>query len=418
MRILFLSLAGNGLGVADRISREGHDVLVYIHDEYALLSGDGFLHKIPNWRSYLADISLVICDEPGFGPRARDLRGNGRPVLGCDALADQNEFELQKQLELLERLDVPYPDTTFWFAEDRGALPKYRPAFVRTQFDRGSSAFGTHGSHPVQSQRDWDWFLSTVNGTSMVVVQDHIKGVECNVVGLWNGRNFLEPSFITFDYRRAAAGDLGPVVDCTGLVMRALLEKNKLQEETLDKLTPFLLKLAYRGMVTVRCIIQDDGQLLVLGTKIGFSHDATDALGAALYEDNLGDVLFDCAIGVNRLLKTTPDYVVCVRLSVPPWPYAEPVRSMRGLPVRGLDEKTLPWVNLCDVYKLSGGPAYAAGTGVVAKVLAHGRTIEEAKNRVYRTLGNVQITTGQYRTDIGDGVAERYDALKAGGWVG
>ncbi len=412
MRILFLSLRGNGLGVADRIGREGHEVLVYIHDEDALLSGDGVLHKVSSWRSHLADCSLIICDEPGFGARAQDLRGNGRPVLGCDMLADKSEFELQKQLQLLEHANLPYPDTTFWFAEDRGVLPEYRPSFVRVQTHPGG-----HTSYPINSSRDWDWFLSSVNGTSMAVVQDIAEGIECNVVGLWNGRSFLEPSFLSFDYRRPIVGNLGPVTDCTGLIMRALPGESDLAKQTVAKLTPFLLKLSYRGMVTVRCRVANK-KLVALGVRIGFSHDATDALGAALAGDDLGDVLFDCAIGVNRTLQVNNDYVACVRLFIPPWPYEPPHFSARGLPVRGLDEKTLPWVNLCDVYKLSGGPAFAAGTGVIAKILAHGRSIDEARQRVYRTLESVQVAGGAYRTDIGEGISEQYNVLKSNNWVG
>ena len=411
MKILFMSARGNGLGVAERIRREGHDVLVYVHDESALLAGDGYLHKVASWRSQLADCGLVICDEPGFGFRASDLRGNGRPVLGCDMLADRVEFEPQKQIELFEACDVEYPNTSFWFSDDRRVLPEHRECVAKV-YREGAS----HVLHTIRSPREWEWLLSSVNGSAMVVSQDITPGVECNVVGLWNGRSLLEPSFVTFDYRHAADGDLGPVTDCTGLVMRAAGNESKLVKATLGKFVAFFKQLSYRGMVTVRCRI-DATELRVIGLRIGFSHDALDALGAALHEDNLGDVLYDCAIGMRRELKTTRDYVACVRLFLPPWPYSEPQREMRGLPLGGIDEKTLPWVNLCDVYKLSGGPAFAAGTGVVAKVLAHGRSVAEARSRVYRTLQNVVIAGGQYRTDIGEHTSEQYDELKANGWV-
>lgn len=411
MKILFLSTRGIGLGVANRLQQEGHEVLTYIHDENATLSGDGYLHKISSWRTYLSDVNLVICDEPGFGARAADLRGNGRPVLGCDALADVNELEPQKQLQLLEACELPYPDTAFWFSDNRSILPTFKRCFVRVWVGQGRAYSGL-----IETVRDWEWLLSTLNNQAMLITQDPAPGVECNVVGLWNGRSFLNPTFLTFEQRRPMNGDLGPLGDCSGLVMRALSEGSRIHTETMGKLEGVLKRLAYRGMVTARVCIDGDN-LLVLGVRIGFSHDAMDALGAVLYEDSLGDALFDCAIGVNRTLKTTRDYTACIRLTVPPYPYADAERVRRGAPVHGLDEKTLPWVNLVDVYKLSGGPAFAAGSGVVAKVLAHGRSAAEACGRAYRTLQNVHTLDGQYRTDIGANVPVAYEALKSSGWV-
>lgn len=386
-------------------------MLTYIHSEAAMLAGDGLLKKVSSWRSYLSEVGLVLCDEPGFGKFASALRGNGRPVLGCDPIADQIELSIPKQLQLFESLSIPYPDTDFWFSDDRSTLPSFRESFIRIQ-----GAFADHFSFLVQSQREWEYVLSTVNGSSTLIIQDVANGTECSVMGLWNGRAFLEPFFLIFDKRRPSVGDLGPVTDCAGLVMRPVGASSRLVKETLAKLEPFLKVTAYRGMVSIRCTVADGG-LLALGLKCGFSYDAADALGASLHEDNLGDAFFDCAIGVCRKLRTTDDFVACTRLTCPPWPYDDPITSMRGLPLRGLDEKTLPYVNLCDIYMLSGGPAYAAGTGVPAKVLAFGRSADEAGKRVLRTLQNVRIMGGQYRTDIADGVGERFSRMKAAGWV-
>ena len=69
MRILILSAEGDGLGVAQRLSMEGHSVDLWIKENRFDRAGKGICNRVSTWRTPLAKADLIICDMVGFGDK-------------------------------------------------------------------------------------------------------------------------------------------------------------------------------------------------------------------------------------------------------------------------------------------------------------------------------------------------------------
>jgi len=111
------------------------------------------------------------------------------------------------------------------------------------------------------------------------------------------------------------------------------------------------------------------------------------------------------------------DPSIAVRLSVPPWPSAEPDQSSLGMPIEGLSSDSLKHVYLTDAMRVGSSYQYSASDGVVAKVTAHGKRIREARARAYRTVDRITLPDKQFRSDIGDRASDSIDLLKSWKWL-
>lgn len=82
MRILFLSIRGEGLGVGWRMATESDTVSVFSTMDIGR-SGEGMLNKIPSWRPELSKSDLVVCDRPWFHDHEDVIKSQVKAVLGC-----------------------------------------------------------------------------------------------------------------------------------------------------------------------------------------------------------------------------------------------------------------------------------------------------------------------------------------------
>ncbi|MBU2249795.1 MAG: hypothetical protein KKD77_23815, partial [Gammaproteobacteria bacterium] len=126
------------------------------------------------------------------------------------------------------------------------------------------------------------------------------------------------------------------------------------------------------------------------GSTKGFDENAMDLLIEGLREP-ITDLIFETATGTKKEMNLTEDYLICVRV----------MSDRQNTMIEGLNEENLKHIHLYNVSKDLAGNYYSWG-GTVLKVTARGRSIKEARRRVYRTLKNIHIDDIQYRTDIGE----------------
>ncbi len=235
------------------------------------------------------------------------------------------------------------------------------------------------------------------------------------VHGFFNGRGWVSPFFLSFSENHLFPGNLGPLVDCMGTVVIPLKGSPKIIEMSLEKATDAFKKIGLRGFVTAAIGYNDEGEG-ISAVHCGMSYDCMEAICEGLKEP-LTDVLFEIASGVKKEIDFTEDYLIAVRMTLPPWPYPLGFVPSEGPIIEGLNEANLPHVYLCDIYRDNGNWRVGMGSGVVLKATARGRTIREARRRVYRTLGNISVPAKQYRLDIGEGIDERIRELKVRGLI-
>lgn len=415
MKILLISKDGDGVGLAHKLALEGNDVLVYIQDPKFSKVGEGMFRRVSSWRPYVEEVDFVFCDMVGLGGFSKALNRMGKPYFGCSEIADVMELDRERGMELFAKFGIDTPQTlSFPTVEEAKAVVDFweAPGYVI----KPNGNLSTSSTYVTKDPDLYLWSLSQLPSDTSLIVQKLAVGVEVSTEGWFNGRDWIQPFNHTFEEKKFMDRSHGPNTGCMGNVV-ITTPSNKLTQATVEKLTPFLKKISYKGPIDINCIV-DANQIYALEITARMGYDAMEALTEGLKEP-LTDLLFEVAVGVKREMLITDDYMIAVRGSVPPWPHSEPSRDMAGMPIIGVDEHNLKHLFLTDAYFDAEADTYryAASDGVLLKATARGRSVQEAQSRVYRTLSNLEVQDMQYRADIGNRVDNDLRLLQSWGWI-
>lgn len=414
MKILILSIDGDGLGIAFKLAEEKNEVKMYIKEKQYKQAGVGIIERVASWRPHVVWADLVICDMVGFGKYEQTLRHMGKVVFSCSKLADLAELDRKKGMELFEKFEIDTPETYSF------SSPKEAESIVDLWEEPGfvikpSGNLSTAKTYVCRHPDIYKWALSTLDKGTELIVQKIVTGIEVSTEGWFNGRDWISPFNHTFEEKRFLEGNKGSNTGCMGNVV-VTTTGDKLTNATVVKFAPFLKRIGYRGPLDINTIIEND-RIYALEITARLGYDAIEALMEGLKEP-VTDLFFETAVGVKKKMNITNDYMIAVRLSVPPWPHGEPANESVGMPIIGINEFNLKHLYLTDAYRNEGEDyLYAGGDGAVLKVTARGRDIQEARNRVYRTIDNLTIQDVQYRSDIGLRAIKDIKQLKDWGWL-
>jgi hypothetical protein len=211
--------------------------------------------------------------------------------------------------------------------------------------------------------------------------------------GFFNGRDWVRPLLISVIDAELFPGGIGPTIGSMGCVVKTVID----EPEFVDGLAVGLRKLGIRDFVSVPFSLKGG----IFNVACGLVFDVLEAIAEGL-RTSLGDVLFKVATGIAEKLDLSRDYMICVKVTIPPFPYSIPEARTQWA-IEGLNEFNLKHIYLDDVCKTEDENYRACmDSGIVLKVTARGRDIREARRRVYRTIGNVSVESKQYRVDIGE----------------
>jgi phosphoribosylamine--glycine ligase len=421
MRILIISKEGDGLVIAHRLQKEGHVVDMYIKDPHGKNELKGIINRVTSFRPYIDKADLIIFDMVGFSHLEDMMRGTGKPYLCCNKAADIMELDRVRGTELLKKAGVTVPEYTYCknVSEALKILKDWNS-------DEGyvvkpSGNLDTGKTYLCETPEIYEWALSTFKPGQEFIVQALLPkagSVEISTEGWFNGRDWIKPFNHTFEEKRFMIGEVGKLTGCMGNLVVNAHEGDKLVQETLLKMTPALKACSYRGPFDINCIVTKE-KAYALEMSCRFGYDAIDALMEGLKEP-MADLLFETAMGVKKTIDYTNDFSIAVPISRDPWPACHPQdlkEPDEGMPVSGITEDNLKHIYLKDIYKDKDTYRYAACDGVLMKVTAHGRTIKETRDRVYRTVHNIKAIDIQYRVDIGERAEREIPLLKDWGWI-
>jgi phosphoribosylamine--glycine ligase len=431
VNVLLVSKDGGGMGVAQRMALEGHDVAVHIGEERSKRAGRGILTRVGKWQGAVRNADLVIADCVGFGRFEDALRQTNKPLLGFCAVLDKAELDRAAGMEMFERAGIDTPETHYYNSPGEAAkIPDqhgWEPGWVIKP--HGNKATAT--TAVVKEPELWDQAIEK-SPNCPGICQRLVNGIEVSTEGWFNGRDWITPFNHTFEEKRFLAGNLGVNTGCMGNVVLNAGRGDRLVQATVMKMTPLLRMLDYRGAFDINTIVNEDGAYALEATS-RMGYDAVEALLEGL-EEPTGEFLLRVADGTARDMPLTADTMVAVRLSIPHWPVRHPNSDDFGEPITGINDQSLKHLWLNDIYR-DGDDEYktAGADGLLLKATAIGRVERgkrspdgrtykpdytyEARRRVYRTLDRIGIAHKQYRIDIGERVNNEVAQLKKWGWL-
>lgn len=216
-----------------------------------------------------------------------------------------------------------------------------------------------------------------------VLLQKEVKGQEIQVVGWFNGLNWVQPFF----YATPHGKEIGAVA------MLAQKRSGKLTQHTIEPLDKWLRKIDYKGSITAHLVVEDVTHKVYLDRfEIGLTAPCIFAIMEGLKKP-CADFLNSLAFSGDSDVEMSFDYLLGIEVK-----NRDP--GMYGAPVLGLEDENLKHVFLQGVYKDETSYMMSGEAIPIYTAVARGQDLREASRRIYRTIGEVQFPRMEYLPNI------------------
>jgi phosphoribosylamine--glycine ligase len=241
-----------------------------------------------------------------------------------------------------------------------------------------------------------------------VLIEDYLTGQELSVLALTDGKT-IRPLIPAQDHKRIGEGDTGPNTGGMGayapvpLATPALLERigREVLEPTLAQLQA--RGIDYRGVLYAGLMITPEGEPLVIEFNCRFGDPETQAV-LPLLDTPLADLVIAC---MHQTLAQAPAIAwklgasACVVMASGgyPGPYG------KGDAITSLPSETPDTMVFHAGTTLEGDHLQTSGGRVLA-VTSTAEDFNQAFERVYEAIAQIQFAGAYYRRDIGYRVRE------------
>jgi len=431
-RVLFISgelIAGD---LAYRLKNEGCEVKLYIEDKSRKDCLDGMVEKTDDWKKELKWVGkdgLIVFDDVGYGKIQDDLREKGYQVIGGSEGGDKLELNRSYATKIFATCDIK-TTKLFDFHNIDSAIKyiKDYPAKWVIKQNGHSSSFAyvgemDDGSDVISVLENYKKYV-TNKDVNIITLQKKAEGVEIGVARYFNGNDWVGPIEFNIEHKTLFNDGIGPMTGEMGTVMwYGNNENNKLYQETLFKIKPFLKKMKFKGDVDINCIVNKD-KIYPIEATTRFGCPAIH-LHSGLHLSPWSEFLTAIAKGEKYDLKHTNKIGVVVSICIPPFPYRGIsseyyLKDVRIFFNKKLSEKEFNQIHFEEVSfdKKDGRHYIAGGNGFIMYITGSGHTVEEARKEAYDLIKKLVIPKMFYRTDIGlKFINEDRKKLKKWGWI-
>jgi len=422
MRVLAIDVENHFLDFVLRCTEAGHDVR-WFQDSRTSKDGNGFhgFKKVDDWRSSMgwARDGLVITSgnckymreldrfrELGFkifGPTYRSAQLEIERGIGMEAMKEAGiavpPYEMFDSLEAASKF-ARKSDKCFVFKplghEDDKSLtfvscdPAEMVGWIERQIKRGMKLKG-----PCMLQEKIDMLA------------------EIGIAGWFGPQGFLSDKYeISFEHKKLMNGEIGCATGEMGTAT-AYVKSDPLVDQFLKPMENYLLKSGHTGDFAVGCGVDKQGKVwpFEFTARLGWpdffirmamqsSRDPAQWMRDLLDGDDTLKVKYDAAIGVV--------------MAQPKFPYAiSKPEDVEGNPITGLeddDDAMHPiGVMICKGPKMEDGkviegPITQTTGEYVLCVTGTGKTVSDARERVYKSVNEVKFPNSMFRTDVGEKV--------------
>ena len=427
MKILMHSISGDGVGLAQQLSQEGHEVMLYLAGKPSKLY-DGLLWKTEDWEKAARESDITIFDGNGMGGRADNLRKAGVKVWNGGSFADALEKDRNFGMKVFEKTGIPIPET-FKFHTSKEAREIItgnfkdadRMVIKLDDFGACATSYVAKNRADMLCQIDtWEADPSIARIDKGGIIQRFVEGVEISIEGWFNGQDFMYPFNVTMEDKCLLNENKGPNTGCSQNVVWQLRSEKPRFARMILPLGPLLRKAGFVGQIDVNTIVAEDGSgafALEFTPRPGF--DATSTLVPAF--TGYGEAVQKALSGEKRLpLAPHPwQFLTAVRVWIPPYPFEstspkfnkELYSQIEGVPIEGWDAENRNVILYDAMYK--DDKLMCAGTsGIPFIVLGTGRELDESVVRCYSHLKGLHVPNQGYRTDLAERVRQGWETVE------
>lgn len=258
------------------------------------------------------------------------------------------------------------------------------------------------------------------------MLQEKVERLDEIGVSGWMGpEGFLPGKYqIAIEHKPLMNGDIGPATGEQGTVMQYCM-KDKLAEEMLLPFEPILRTLGHRGDFSIGAMLDTKGKAWPLEFTARCGYPAW-WIQCASHRGDPAKWMRDL-LDSKDSLKVSYDVAIGVVMAQPQYPYdTAPPEMVNGIPIQGAED-ALPDLHLVEAMmgkgpvmedgKLVDRPTYETAGEYVCVATSLGKTIAQARQRVYEVVKSVHFPNKMYRSDIGIKVQEKLRAYHAAGYL-
>lgn len=236
-----------------------------------------------------------------------------------------------------------------------------------------------------------------------IVVEEFLEGEELSFFALCDGLNAV-PFGAAQDHKRVGEGDTGPNTGGMGTYTPPKTYTPELRNEVMQKIIAPTVQamvekgMPYKGVFFAGLMLTKDGPKL-LEYNVRFGDPETQSL-LPLLKTNLAELMLACVKGklAGKVVEMEQGAAMTVVMAAKGYP-GEP---LKGTEIKGLEKAaSVPGVQVLHAGTKKQEGKIVADGGRVLNITATGKTIAEAKEKVYKAVDLVDWPEGFCRRDIG-----------------
>jgi phosphoribosylamine---glycine ligase len=331
----------------------------------------------------------------------------GIPAFGPTQAAAQLEASKVFSKDLMQKYGIPCAKSVSFsdFTQAKEYTTKKRtPLWIKADgLAAGKGA--VFAENPVKAVEILSSMMeSKVFGVSgeKVVIEDVLVGREMSAFVITDGKSII-PIVPACDYKRVNDGDQGPNTGGMGsygppsFVTPELMKK--VNAVVMEPVVRAMAKegRTYKGVVFGGLMI-DKGEINVIEFNSRFGDPECQVILPRL-ESDLMDIVMGVVDGNLNKVKAQWSQDACVGVAIASGGY--PGKYQTGYPITGLDslDKDILVFHAATKPSLERGQVLTNG-GRVLTVVARGKTLKEAREKVYANVPRIHFEGCHYRTDI------------------
>lgn len=240
------------------------------------------------------------------------------------------------------------------------------------------------------------------SASSKVVVEEFLKGIECSVFVLTDGKSYkILP--VAKDYKRIGEGDTGLNTGGMGAVSPVVFADEvfmkKVEERIVIPTVEGIRKdgIEYKGFVFLG-LIEVDGEPKVIEYNVRMGDPESEVV-LPLIKSDLVELLEAVADETLDKMKLELDDRFAVTVMMVSGGY--PGDYVKGNEITGIDAVKNSIVFHAGTTHAADGKTVLTSGGRVLAVTSYGQNMQEALDRSYGSIGEISFENGYFRKDIG-----------------